>query len=64
MITAFAICLGAPFWFDLLNKLIKIRGAGNNNNSSNTVDLTAAKETSTTMINTTSTQNTSEEAVG
>ncbi len=65
IITAFAICLGAPFWFDLLNKLIKMRGAGNNNNSSNTVDLTAAKETSTTAINTTtSTQNTSEEAVG
>lgn len=27
-ITALAICLGAPFWFDLLGKLIKIRGAG------------------------------------
>ncbi len=27
-ITAFAICLGAPFWFDLLNKFTKIRGTG------------------------------------
>ena len=23
--TAFAVCLGAPFWFDLLNKLLKLR---------------------------------------
>lgn len=63
IITAFAICLGAPFWFDLLNKLIKVRGAGNNNNSSNAVDLTATKGSPTTIINTSS-QNTSEEAVG
>jgi hypothetical protein len=28
LITAFAISLGAPFWFDMLNKIIKIRGAG------------------------------------
>ncbi|RPI71415.1 MAG: hypothetical protein EHM47_10275 [Ignavibacteriales bacterium] len=27
-ITALAISLGAPFWFDLLNKIIKIRGTG------------------------------------
>jgi len=26
-LTAIAISLGAPFWFDLLNKLIKLRGA-------------------------------------
>src|SRR5262245_19774943 len=24
--TAFAVCLGAPFWFDILNKLLKLRG--------------------------------------
>lgn len=28
LITAFAISLGAPFWFDLLNKVISIRNAG------------------------------------
>ena len=28
VITAFAISLGAPFWFDLLNKLIRVRGTG------------------------------------
>ncbi|MEQ8684209.1 MAG: hypothetical protein RIE86_02895 [Imperialibacter sp.] len=27
LITAFAISLGAPFWFDLLNKLVKIRSS-------------------------------------
>ena len=26
--TAFAVCLGAPFWFDILNKLLKMRTAG------------------------------------
>jgi hypothetical protein len=29
LITALAITLGAPFWFDLLSKLIDLRGAGN-----------------------------------
>lgn len=29
LITALAITLGAPFWFDLLSKLISLRGAGN-----------------------------------
>ena len=28
LITAVAISLGAPFWFDLLNKVVSIRGAG------------------------------------
>lgn len=28
LLTALAISLGAPFWFDLLNKVISIRGAG------------------------------------
>lgn len=28
LITAFAISLGAPFWFDLLNRLVDLRGAG------------------------------------
>jgi hypothetical protein len=28
LLTAFAISLGAPFWFDILNKIINIRAAG------------------------------------
>jgi hypothetical protein len=27
--TAFAVSLGAPFWFDLLNKFARLRGSGN-----------------------------------
>ena len=27
LITAFAISLGAPFWFDLLNKLMQVRNS-------------------------------------
>lgn len=30
MITAFAATLGAPFWFDMLSKLMKLRGSGSN----------------------------------
>jgi hypothetical protein len=30
IITALAISLGAPFWYDLLNRLMKLRGAGVN----------------------------------
>jgi hypothetical protein len=28
LLLAFGICLGAPFWFDLLQKMIKVRGSG------------------------------------
>jgi hypothetical protein len=28
ILTAFALSLGAPFWFDMLNKFINLRGAG------------------------------------
>jgi hypothetical protein len=28
LLTAIAVCLGAPFWFDLLNKIINIRATG------------------------------------
>lgn len=41
LVTALAISLGAPFWFDLLRKLVNIRSSGNVPSSSN----------STTVIN-------------
>lgn len=44
LLTAFAISLGAPFWFDLLNKLISLRTAVKE--STKTKDLTAQKEIS------------------
>ena len=28
LITAFAVSMGAPFWFDLLNKFVNIRASG------------------------------------
>jgi hypothetical protein len=28
LVTVFAILLGAPFWFDLLQKLVNLRAAG------------------------------------
>lgn len=34
ILTAFAISLGAPFWFDLLAKLINLRGSGKKENGS------------------------------
>ena len=30
IVTALAISLGAPFWFDLLSKLVHLRGTGSN----------------------------------
>lgn len=30
LLTGLAISLGAPFWFDILNKLMKLRGSGRN----------------------------------
>jgi hypothetical protein len=35
LILAFAVCLGSPFWFDLLGKLMSIRGTGKKDSSSN-----------------------------
>lgn len=32
IITGIAISMGAPFWFDLLNKLMKLKGSGGSSN--------------------------------
>jgi hypothetical protein len=42
LLTTIALSIGSPFWFDLLNKLIKLRSAGTQNNSSNTSNKTNA----------------------
>jgi hypothetical protein len=45
LLTAIAISLGAPFWFDLLNRLVKLRGTGqkeSNGTNSNTSNTQAA----------------------
>ncbi len=72
LLTAWALCLGAPFWFDLLNKLISLRGTGtkidpsssgsaNNADAGNTTSANAAN-TSPVIIN--NNPNPVEEAVG
>jgi hypothetical protein len=45
LVTALAISLGAPFWFDLLNKLVKMRGAGKAEDSNSSKEDKAQKET-------------------
>ena len=42
LITAFAISLGAPFWFDLLNKLMKLRTSTKHENNGTPVEVTSA----------------------
>jgi hypothetical protein len=65
LITAFALCLGAPFWFDLLSKLISLRGTGTTTNSSGN-DNSGGTPTSsgTTPAPITINTNQTEEAVG
>lgn len=65
LITALAISLGAPFWFDMLNKLMKVRGSGSKGGNTETGTANAQSQTTspnpvTVNVNT---QN-GEEAVG
>ncbi|SHG43578.1 Predicted nucleic acid-binding protein, contains Zn-ribbon domain [Chryseolinea serpens] len=45
LLTAVAISLGAPFWFDMLNKLIQIRGAVKEPTQTQVAGGTASKDT-------------------
>ncbi len=50
LITALALSLGAPFWFDLLNKLMKLRSSvANNNDDKQTKDAKTEKQTPKTI---------------
>ncbi|MGN6339432.1 MAG: hypothetical protein ACTHML_00570 [Ginsengibacter sp.] len=66
LFTAFAVTLGAPFWFDLLSKLIKIRGSGTKIDDSDISDSATLNAPSQTTIPVSVNVNTSpgEEAVG
>jgi hypothetical protein len=65
LLTAFAISLGAPFWFDLLNKLVKLRAAGKKEDSTTGGNPSAVSPSSPLTVNvTTANPNPSEEAVG
>ena len=62
LLTALAISLGAPFWFDLLNKLMKLRGSGTKIDSG---DSTPEKNIPATQpVTVTVNTNPGEEAVG
>ncbi len=66
IITALAVTLGAPFWFDLLSKLVSLRGAGTvptpgDDSSTNTKNTSAAQAAPLNVI---VNANPGEEAVG
>ncbi len=62
LITAFAISLGAPFWFDLLNKMVKIRGTGKKEESGSGANPSAGNVQAPVTIHLTN--QSGEEAVG
>jgi hypothetical protein len=64
IITAFAISLGAPFWFDLLNKIVKIRGGGTKITSEPSVATKDEKSAATQPVTINVNPNPGEEAVG
>lgn len=66
IITAMAITLGAPFWFNLLNKLVSLRGAGTTATpgDDNTPNYNNPSGSQAPAINVTVNPNPGEEAVG
>lgn len=65
LITALAISLGAPFWFDMLNKIMKLRGTGNKTELSTTsAPSHAATGFGAAPVVVTTNAQTGEEAVG
>lgn len=65
LITALAISMGAPFWFDLLSKLTKIRGAGSKSAAGDkATDTASTKQVAAPSISVHVNTQTGEEAVG
>ena len=64
LLTTFAICLGAPFWFDLLNKLVKLRGTGKKENGDVSEMPGKAKAVAMAPVIIRNNNNAGEEAVG
>lgn len=63
LLTALAISLGAPFWFDLLNKLVKLRGTGTSSENTDSASKTS-NTTATQPVVIYNNTNPGEEAVG
>ena len=64
MILAFAVSLGAPFWLDLLNKLVKIRNSGKKEEEAGVAAQSKSNSSQTPVTVNINTQSTGEEAVG
>jgi hypothetical protein len=64
LLLALAVSLGAPFWFDLLGKLVKIRGAGKKEDSSSAGSNSATTPAQSPVTVTVNTQKAGEEAAG
>lgn len=65
LILGFGICLGAPFWFDLLNKLVSLRGSGKKEAATGTQKISPAGTSSPQPVSiTVHNQQNGEEAVG
>lgn len=62
LLLAFAVCLGSPFWFDLLQKLIKLRAAGKKEETGEPATNTNTPQPVHVTVNNNS--NTDQEAVG
>ncbi len=63
LLLAFAVSLGAPFWFDMLNKVIKLRSSGVKQDSASATSLRTAAAAAPASV-TNNTQNTVEETGG
>jgi hypothetical protein len=61
LILGFAVCLGAPFWFDLLSKFINLRGSGTKEGAPDKNKKEIKTQPITLNVNT---KSTTEEAVG
>jgi hypothetical protein len=64
LLTAFAISLGSPFWFDLLNKLVKLRGAGKKDETNISAETSKSQTSQVPVIINVNTAKPGEEAVG
>ena len=64
LILAFAVSLGSPFWFDLLNKLVKLRGSGKKEDDGGNAAISKTNPAPAPVIVNLNTQQAGEEAVG
>jgi len=64
LITALAISLGAPFWYDLLSKIISLKGSGNKSSSSDGSGNSSAAPNAPSPVTVNVNSNSGEEAVG